>query len=211
MISLKSNEVVVLGAGGHCRALIGLLELKGFVVVGILDDTFDCQKEELIFEYPLIGNSSIADKYSREAKIVLAVGNNLLRKKYFEEWSKYVWMENIVHPSAIVEKRAVLGNANQIFAKTVVNSGAIVGDNNIINTGAILEHEVFLGNHNHVSVGSILCGRVRIGDNCFIGAGSVVIDKIRVCDNVVIGANSVVIKDIDRAGTYVGSPVRRVK
>jgi acetyltransferase-like isoleucine patch superfamily enzyme len=46
---------------------------------------------------------------------------------------------------------------------------------------------------------------------CLIGAGAVILDKLSICDNVIIGAGSVVTRDINDAGTYVGSPAKRVK
>lgn len=35
--------------------------------------------------------------------------------------------------------------------------------------------------------------------------------KINITDNVIIGLNSGVIKDITQEGTYVGTPVKKIK
>ena len=147
----------------------------------------------------------------KKKKIVLAVGDNKKRKEHFEKFSKNIFPENIIHPSAVIEKRSATGKANLFFAGSVVNAEAKIGDNNIINTRAVIEHEVVIGNHNHISVGTILCGRVGIENVCFIGAGTVVIDKIRICSHVIVGANSVIVKDITEPGIYAGNPARKIK
>ncbi len=48
-------------------------------------------------------------------------------------------------------------------------------------------------------------------DLIFICAGAVSTGKLSICDNVTIGAGSVVTRDINDAGTYVGSPAKKIK
>jgi serine acetyltransferase len=59
--------------------------------------------------------------------------------------------------------------------------------------------------------GSILSGDVIIKDQVYIGTNSSVREKISICDNVTIGLNSGVVKDINESGTYVGSPLKKIK
>ena len=197
-----------MGAGGQSRSIIPLLIKNNFRITGILDDTFDSLKNEVIYKVKVIGT---LNDYKKDVPVVLAFGDNIKRKELYQLYDSFVLKQNIIHSTAFIDGSARLGNSNHIFGQVFINSVAVIGDNNIINTGCIIEHEVNIGNHNHISVGSILCGRVHIGDNCFIGAGAVVIDKLSVCSDVVIGANSVVIDDITEPGTYVGNPVRKIK
>nr|NQU94576.1 acetyltransferase [Bacteroidota bacterium] len=206
--SSPNKKVAILGAGGHTRSLINLLETNHVSIFGIYDDSFDPEKNETISTYRVLGRLSDLDII---CDIVLSYGDNTLREKLYQEYQRRLLTKNLIHPTALHEKHVILGNSNQVFAQVIINSHAHVGNNNIINTRALLEHEVHVGDHNHISVGSILCGRVKIGNRCFIGAGAVVIDKITIADDVIIGANSVVINDIYEPGTYVGNPVRRIK
>jgi sugar O-acyltransferase (sialic acid O-acetyltransferase NeuD family) len=203
-----TKEIYLIGAGGHARSLLNLLELNHFQIAGVFDENYSPGKPERISGYPLIGRPGDSDG---DKILVLAIGDNHSRARALMEYHDRVEPDNIVHPSAIIENRVSLGKYNQVFARTYFNNAIEIGDNNIINTGCILEHEVRVGSHNHLSVGSILCGRVTVGDRCFIGAGSVIIDKVKVCSGVIVGANSVVIRDIAEPGTYVGCPVRKVK
>lgn len=200
--------VCILGAGGHTRSLIPVIEENGFEIFGIYDNSFNPAAEELILGYPLKGK---LDDIPTNAKIILSIGDCKKRSEIYNELSSRLELDNLIHRTAFIDKRASLGNSNQILGNAFINAGAIISNNNIINTGAIIEHEVRLGSHCHISIGSVLGGRVNVGNNCFIGAGATVIDNISICDGVTIGANSTVIRNIDEAGIYVGSPARKAK
>ncbi|TLP38526.1 acetyltransferase [Arcobacter arenosus] len=202
------SKIAIIGAGGHTRSLLNLLKNKfQSSKLRIYDENFSYEENELIEGVKVTGSlSAISD----EEKILLSIGDNILREKYFNQFNKKIIRENLFHKTSYIEKSVTLGSSNQIFANAYINSSSQIGDNNIINTSAILEHEVKIGNHNHISVGAKLCGRVCIEDRCFIGANATIIDKINICSDVIIGAGSVVIKNITKAGTYVGNPARRV-
>jgi len=200
-------NVSIIGAGGHTRSLINLLELNNYNINGIYDDSFDELNEEIINNYKVIGR--IVD-IKQTQNIIISVGD--CRQKYllYNTFSNQVLKKNLLHPFSIIEKRVCIGQSNQIFSNVYINANSIIGNNNIINTGSIIEHETKIEDHNHISVGSILCGRVSVGSQCFIGAGAVIIDKINICDNVVIGANSVVINNITQSGSYAGNPAVKI-
>jgi len=199
-------KVIIIGAGGHTRSLVNLLELSSYLIKGIYDDNF--KNDEEISGYKLLGRISDID---RDIRLVLSVGDNKKREDFYNKFCNQVLKDNLMHPRAVIEKRVSLGNSNQILSGVYINSNAVIGSNNILNTRCVIEHEAIIGNHNHIAVGVLVCGRANIGNRCFIGAGTVIIDKVRICDNVIIGANSVVIRDIDKAGTYAGNPVRKIK
>ena len=200
------KNVSIIGAGGHTRSMINVLENNGYAIRGVYEDHF--YAGEMIGEYAILGR--IVDIPADE-KVVLSIGDNARRATLFKKFNLQILKENLIHKRSELEKHVELGFSNQILALAYINSYVVIGANNIINTRATLEHEVRIGNHNHVSVGASLCGRVSVGSNCFIGAGSVVIDRISICDSVTVGANAVVVENIETPGTYVGVPARKIK
>lgn len=202
-----SKKVSIIGAGGHSRSLVNLLERAAFVIEGIYDDSVTEGTTETVLGCPIKGTTA---RLPKNNPIVLAIGDNEERAKWYERYKARMYQTQILHPQALVESSVTIGIANQIFANAILNAGVTVGDNNIINTASVLEHETVIGSHNHISVATILCGRVVVGNSCFIGAGAVVIDKMHICDNVIVGANAVVIRDITEPGTYVGNPARKI-
>ena len=54
-------------------------------------------------------------------------------------------------------------------------------------------------------------GKVSIGERSFIGIGVTTSDSLSICDDVFIGAGSLILKSVTEPGTYVGSPVKKIK
>jgi UDP-N-acetylbacillosamine N-acetyltransferase len=202
-----NKAIFILGAGGHARSLITLLEHCGYTILGIFDNSYNVTKKELIGIYHLVG---LEKDIIPDTRLALSIGDCIKRKNYYRKYKDQIITENLIHTTSFIEKYTNLGYSNQILANVYINSFTTIGNNNLINSGCVIEHEAIIGDHNHISVNSTLCGRVKIGSRCFIGAGSVVTDKVKICDDVIIGANSTVIKDINEKGTYVGSPVRKL-
>ncbi|MFA5088107.1 MAG: acetyltransferase [Candidatus Omnitrophota bacterium] len=202
----KKEKIFIVGAGGHARSLMNALELSGFSILGLYDES--CKKRETINGRPLVGSLAAIKS---EDLLTIAAGDNQRRERLYRRYYRQILKKNVIHPTAQIEAQVSLGECNQILAQAFINSNVQIGNNNLINTRATIEHEVRVGDHCHISVGAIICGRVSIGDRCFIGAGAVIIDKIVLCDDVLVGANAVVIHDIKKPGTYVGNPARKVK
>ena len=105
------ESIYVVGAGGHTRSLINLLELNLYLIKGIYDDNF--QENEEINGYKLLGRVS---DIKEDAKIVLSIGDNQKRKGFYKKYYKRVLKKNLIHPKSIIEKRVMMGDSNQIFA-----------------------------------------------------------------------------------------------
>ena len=202
-----SEPVALIGAGGHARSLLAVLQRLSINVQAVYDDSYSGAGESIL-GCPVAGDLAAVP---REHRLILAVGSLRRRAELVLRFSGR-WLDgNVVHPQSILEPSVSLGRSNQVLAGAVLNACARIGDHNIMNTRCVIEHETVLGDLNHISVGAVLCGRVEIGDRCFIGAGAVIIDKVRLGSDITIGANSVVIRDVLEPGVYVGNPSHRVR
>jgi UDP-N-acetylbacillosamine N-acetyltransferase len=203
---MNKNEVYIIGAGGHTRSLINLL--NDYEIKGVLDDSYSVDSCETIMNIPLVDTLNNMHLYS---DLIISSGNPEIKKKWYDKCRNQLLKKNLIHHSSIIEKYASLGECNQIMAYAYINSEVQIQNNNLINTSSIIEHEVLIGSHNHISIGVKIGGRSVIGDCCFVGAGAVIVDKISISNHVTIGANSLVLYDIKEPGTYVGSPVKKIK
>ena len=204
---MNKKDIAIVGAGGHTRSTINLINREEFNIIGIYDESFSSEVNEEILG---IGVKGTQHGIPANVKIVLSVGDNKKRKTLYREFLSRIIQSNLIHQSSIIEDSCSLGIANLIFANVYLNSKSVIGDNNILNTACIIEHEASLGSHNHISVGSVICGRVSIGNECFIGAGSVIKNGVEICSEVILGANSLVIRNITEPGVYVGSPAKKI-
>lgn len=208
------RKAVVVGAGGHCRAVLSiLLDLGSHSILEIVALS-SLRSGEFILGLPVRVEESYLTSLQglTNVDVFLAIGDNQLRREW---WFKIkdlgLPMPNLISPHAIVDRYARLGQGNIICAKAFIGPECEIGDNNLINTGATLDHEVFLGSHIHLCPSTTIAGRSSVQDNCFIGAGATIIDGISIASTTTFGAGAVVIQNIDQPGnTYLGVPAKKV-
>ena len=74
-----------------------------------------------------------------------------------------------------------------------------------------MEHHTIVGSHCNISPGATINGYCVLGDGDYIGSKSVIIQLINIPSWTTIGAGGVVVKSLDKSGTYVGVPVKKIK
>ena len=209
------NTLLVIGCGGHARFILSLINNSDFKASGLIDLEDNFNDSDVIMGVSVVGClSSINEQYKLGHRdVVLAIGDNHLRKNYFLDLIKMGFnIPNLIHSSSIIDPTAVIGSGNVIGPNVIIGAEVVIGDNNIINSGAVIEHQTRVGNHNHVSVSAIICGNVSIGNDIFLGANSVVIDKLTVSNDTILGAGGTLISSTKEPGcTLVGCPARVVR
>jgi len=207
------DRVVVVGAGGHSRVVISILESLGkYEIIGVADRYLDYFGEQILGYNIKYSWDALPVLLKEGVKFaVIAVGNNKERESLYNNLIEMGFLiPNIVHISSLLEQNVVLNNGNQICMGVIMSSSVTVGSNNIINTGSLLDHEVDVGNNVFIAPGCCIAGRVKIGDNVFIGIGVNIIENIKIGNNAVIGAGSVVLEDIPDNATFVGVPAKMI-
>lgn len=209
-----ADNVIVVGAGGHCRVVLSVLRSsRNFNVIGIADRDSKNIGEEISGSVIKYSWNDFREIYERDARhAVIAIGDNNERKELFSRLSSIGFeIPTIIHPSAIIEKDVVLGNGCVICMGVKIGTMVFIGKNCIVYTGSIIDHEVKIGDHVFIAPGCNIAGRVTIGDCSFIGIGSTIREKITVGKNVMIGAGSVVISDISDNTTVAGVPAKTIR
>lgn len=202
-----SEQVIIIGAGGHGKVIADIVRSCGDSVLGFLDDSPNPPTS--VCGIPVLGRSEDYVNYS-EAKLVIAIGNGNVRRSVAERLSNARWY-TAVHPSAVISPMGTaIGEGTVIMAGAVVNPCAIIGKHCIINTKASVDHDNKIGDYTHISVGATLAGTVTVGDTVWVGAGAVVSNNISICADCMIGAGAVVVRSIEEPGTYVGVPARKI-
>ena len=206
----NAKKALIYGASGHSKVIIDIVEREGkYKIAGLVDDNSKIHGEEFC-GYPVTGGFDFLEKdIKHNYKVILAVGNNSVRKKLWER-VKPLGYELIcaIHPSVQVGKDVLIGSGAVVMANVVINSGTRIGENAIINTGATVDHDCLIGDYVHISPGAHLGGDVEIGDLTHIGIGVSIIPNIKIGKEVVIGAGAVVIEDIPDNVTAVGVPAK---
>ena len=206
--------VVGLGAGGHAKVVIEILQLGGqYELIGLLDPKPNLRGESVLGVPILGGDEQLAMLKARGVEhffVGLGSASDLGPRRHLYEFASGQGMKPVtaIHPSAIISPSAVLGIGATVIAAAVINANARLGDNVIVNTGAIVEHDCVIGNHVHIATGAKLSGGVIVGDGTHIGVGAVVRQCIRIGMGALIGAGAVVVKDVPDGQMVMGNPAR---
>lgn len=204
VINKMAQSCYVIGAGGHGKVIVRLLDLLGFEVTSVLDD------DPLLWGSTLLGAPirGPIDKAVGLSRVpaVLAIGDNRTRHSLAEKFD-LDWL-TLVHPSAFVDDTAQIGRGSVVLANAVVNVDAEVGDHVIINSAAVVEHDCYVADFAHVAPGSHIAGSVRIEEGVLMGIGSSTNVSVRVGAWSTVGAGAVVNNDVPDSCVAIGVPAR---
>jgi sugar O-acyltransferase (sialic acid O-acetyltransferase NeuD family) len=205
------TRIALLGAGDLGQTLAHHATTAGHDVCGFYDDT---KLGQTIAGVPVLGGlADLPDSGPWDA-LVMGVGYRHLRfrQTLFESLvARGVPFATIIHPSATIDRSAVIAQGAAIFPGCVLDAHTQIGPNTLLNTGCIIAHDTHVGAHSFLGPGVTLAGFIRIHQRCFLGIGTVVIDNITIGDDTQTGGGTVVISDPPSGVLLVGSPARVVR
>lgn len=206
------EDIILIGAGGHCKSIIDSIESSNiYNIIGILDD-----KENLssLLGYKILGKISDLKKIYRlgikKAFISIgSIGDTSFRRTLDHKLTKLGFdIGTVIDSSATISRHAIISKGTFIGKNSIINACCTLGRNSIINSGTILDHDCKIGDFCHIAPGSVLCGSVIIGDNTHIGTNSTIIQGIIIEKNSLIGAGSIITKNIPSNTKAYGNPLR---
>lgn len=209
-----NKNVTIIGAGGHAKVIADIIYKSGDKVQGFLDNQKDIGTTIIRqFEWKVIGKVENCIKLQEEfpdMEFVIAIGNNKIRKQIAEKF-KNLNFYTAIHPSSQIALDVEINEGTVVMANACINTNAVIGKHCIVNTGTVIEHDNKIEDYVHISPNGTSCGTVEIGELTHIGAGSTIKNNINICNNCVIGAGAVVVKNIDKEGTYIGVPCKKLE
>lgn len=208
------RNCVILGAGGHGRVVLDILQSARRVnVVGFVDSDASLTGRR-IDGVPVLGRPDDLCGLRQTGvatSAIVAIGDNGARRAIARQVDELGFeLINAVHPSANIARNASLGRNVVVAAGALVCAHCQIGDSVILNTGCIVDHESMIGTATHICPGARLAGRVTVESGAFVGIGSTVIQSIRVGYEARVGAGAVVIQDVAPMATVVGVPARAI-
>ena len=201
-----ATRLVILGAGGHGRAVADLARECVFTVAGFLDRE-PGRPELLGRDVDLV---SLHRTGAFDAALV-GVGNSALRRRaelFHLLKEAGIPAPALVHPHAVVSRSARVGAGAVVFAGCVLGAGVEVGDNAVLYSGVLAEHDCRIADHAYLSPGVILSGSVQVEAGAFLGSGAVVLPGLTIGKDAVVAAGAVVIADVAAGETVMGTPAR---
>lgn len=202
------TPLLLLGAGGHARACIDVIEEEGtFSVAGLVG--LPSEVGHLVLGYPVLGTDEDAPALLRKyGKALVTIGQIKTpepRMRLYGLAKKCgCVLPAVVSPRAHVSRHASLGEGTIVMHGAVINAGAAVGRNCIINSQSLIEHDAVVADHCHIATSAALNSGVHVGAGSFIGSGSTVRQSTRIGAGCLIGMGQRVLHDC-QAGTWLPS------
>ena len=185
-------EIILVGAGGHCRSVIDVIELEDKYKIGGMVVN-DMPKGSEVFGYKVVGCDDdlglLFQKYKNAIITVGQIKSNHIRVKLFQKLKQVGFtLPVIISPLAYVSKYAKIGEGTIILHQALLNANVKIGKNCIINTKALLEHDVVIEDNCHISTAAVVNGGVVIKENSFFGSNAVSKEAIEVSGFIKAGS-----------------------
>lgn len=193
------DNIILIGAGGHCKSCIDVIEMQGsYKIIGLIDSNEKIGDK--ILGYSIIGKDKDLAKLKKKVKNVLITIGQIKSSKARIRIYKHLKKEKfifpiIISPLAYVSKHSSIKEGTILHHYSTINASAEIGYNTIINNRSLIEHDVKIGNHCHVSTGAIVNGGAKIGDQTFVGSNATIREGIKIGKNCIIGMGKVVTKN----------------
>ena len=205
---MTQGPILLIGAGGHARACIDVIEQeRRFAVPGLVGLPHEVGTR--ILGYVEQGTDAdlpaLLGDYSHALVTVGQIKTPEPRMRLFDLLEQNgCALPFIVSPRAYVSPHAKLGAGTIVMHGAIVNAGAVVGRNCIINSQSLVEHDVVIADHCHISTAASINSGVRIGAGTFVGSNTSVRQCLNIGERCLIGMGQRVIADC-KAGTCIPS------
>jgi sugar O-acyltransferase (sialic acid O-acetyltransferase NeuD family) len=210
------GPVVIIGAGGHGRETLDVIEASngagaGWDFLGFLDDGelgADAQARLDRRGASVIG--PVERLAEMDARFVVAVGDAAVREKLVRQVQEAGAepAPAIVHPSAVIGGDVEIGDGTIVAAGSHITTNVRIGRHVQVNVGSIVSHDTLIGDYATLSPGVRLNGDVEIGRFAFLGTGAVVVRGHVIGRAAVVGAGAVVVRDVEPDIVVAGVPAR---
>jgi sugar O-acyltransferase (sialic acid O-acetyltransferase NeuD family) len=206
---LDDRPLVLLGAGGHAKVVLALARAAGWRVIGVCDPVLAREGTRRWRDVPVLGDDdALAVMGPDEIGLVNGIGQTpgaTARRAAFERFAQRRYrFPALVHPGAIVDPSANLGEGAQVMAGAIVQADCRIGSNTIVNTRAGVDHDCVVGAHVHIAPSATLCGAVGVGDGAFIGSACTIVQCVSVGAQAIVGAATLLLRDLAPGERWLG-------
>jgi sugar O-acyltransferase (sialic acid O-acetyltransferase NeuD family) len=208
--------LVVIGASGHAKVVIDVIEKEGrYAILGLIDSYKLVGTS--VYGYEILGADEYLPSLVEHRKVaagIIAIGDNWKRHLMARKIASLVpafRFVSAVHPSAAVARGVKIGAGTVLMAGAVVNSDCRIGNFCILNTNASLDHDGLMGDFSSLAPGAAAGGNVTIGEFSAVALGACISHGVAIGEHTVLGAGALALEDIPDHCVAYGIPARVVR
>jgi sugar O-acyltransferase (sialic acid O-acetyltransferase NeuD family) len=216
--TMKKSEdhIVVIGASGHAKVVIDVIEKEGrYQIAGLIDSLKPAG--EKVCGYEILGAEDKLAALVASGDIqggLIAIGDN---------WKRYLVSEKVksmmpgfnfissLHPSVQIGSGVSIGDGSVLMAGAIVNSDSRIGRFCILNTKSSLDHDGVMEDFSSLAPNATTGGKVTIGGFSAVSLGASIIQGVRIGEHSVLGAGSLAVDDIPHHSVAYGTPAKVIR
>jgi sugar O-acyltransferase (sialic acid O-acetyltransferase NeuD family) len=202
-------RLVIVGAGGHGREVLDVVEACGTSeVVGFVDDG---SPDEALLEargYRLLGDTSHLGTLDGTS-VLFGLGDAAVRAEVAARVASPL-APAAVHPLASVGTGCTIGDGTVVAAGARLTTNVRVGANCYIGPNATIGHDAVLADFATLYPGAVVSGAVRLGRCATVGAAASVKQGVAIGRGAVVGMGAAATHDVPEGTVVAGVPARRL-
>lgn len=207
------KDIIIVGASGFGRELVQWIEDINKVdnqwnILGFIDDNLNAL-DGIQSDYKIIGR--IQDYMPKEGEyLALALAFPEVKKKIVELLKgRGAQFATLIHPTALINKFAEIGEGAIITQRSGLNANSKVGKFTSILESAV-GHDAVVGDYSTLSGRVNVNGHVTIGDMVYVGCAVSIAPGKKIGKGAKLGIGSIVVSNVKEGATVFGSPAKRI-
>ena len=157
-----SSPIVIIGAGGHGRAVLDVALSSGRKVLAFIDGA---KAGQSMLGVPIIARAG-GLALPHDCAFFVAVGDNSLRQSMVKKTRQELLgreAATLIHSSAYVSPSASLAPGSIVMANAFVGPNCTIGEGCILNTGSQIDHDGVMEAFASIGPKACLGGAVKVG------------------------------------------------
>ncbi len=202
------KDLIIVGAGGFGREAFYLAKSIGrWNIKGFIDDALN---EQMIKgACSVIG--TIKDWQPSENEVfAMGISSPKGKEKVAEILkNRGAQFVTLIHPMALVNETATVGEGCVIGGRSSLGDGAILG-NFVHLAGSMVGQDAAIGDYS-TTTGFANITNAHLGKRVFVGSHAVILNNLKVGDDAFVCAGSIVFSNVKAGTKVIGNPAKRMK
>jgi sugar O-acyltransferase (sialic acid O-acetyltransferase NeuD family) len=201
------KKYAIVGAGGFAREVRASMNLSKSEFSYFVDDEYYDSIPDKTNILPLSNLIKNINKYH----VLVAIGDPRIREVMVNKLPiSTIFFSHISDSAIIMDDNIEIGVGTFIGAGTIVTTNCKIGNHCQLNIQTTIGHDTILGDYVTTAPSVNVSGNCIIGKAVYFGTKAVVKQQVSICEYTIIGMNAGVVKNIDKCGTYVGTPAKEL-
>lgn len=215
---MKTKQLVVVGASGHGRETLDIVEAINaarpgtYQLLGVLDAAPSSENLQLLASrsIPYLGTEDAWLKTApAEVRYVIGIAAPAIKAVIDRKFTRAgLEPETLIHPKTWIGSMSALGLGTVVWPNASITTNVATGRHVSLNNNCTIGHDTVIGDYTSVHPGATISGDVTLETEVVVGSNAVVLQGRTVGQGTTVGAAACVTTDLPADTIAKGVPAR---